>query len=172
MALFSTSFTALNFPWGKALLAACSLSALAALAQAPAPAVKVEGAWVRATVPGQQGSGAFMSLTAPQSLKLVGVSSPVAGVAELHEMKMDGDIMLMRPVQALDLPAGRAVQLKPGGHHLMLMDLKQVLRKDTHIPITLSLQNAQGQTSQLQISVPVLLGAPGAAQAAGAPHKH
>lgn len=152
-----------------ALVAGLGLVAPSSWAQAPAPApaVKVEGAWARATVPGQKGTGAFMSLTAPQGLKLVGVSSPVAGVAELHEMKMDGDVMRMRAIAELDLPAGRKVELKPGGHHLMLMDLKQPLRKDTQVPVTLILKNAQGQTSQLQVSVPVSLAAPGAAAHGG-----
>lgn len=155
----------------RALLASLGLVALQAGAQAPAPAsapaLKVEGAWARVTVPGQKGGGAFMSLTAPQALKLVGVSSPVAGVAELHEMKMDGDVMRMRAIAELDLPAGRKVELKPGGHHLMLMDLKQPLKKDTQIPVTLFFKNAQGQTSQLQVSVPVMLNAPGAAAQGG-----
>lgn len=160
---------------GRALIAGLGLAALGALAQ---PAVKVEGAWARATVPGQKGSGAFMSLTAPQNLKLVGVSSPVAGVAELHEMKMDGDVMRMRAIGSLDLPAGKKVELRPGGHHLMLMDLRQPLAKDTQIPVTLSLRDAQGQTSQLQVSVPVLLSPPGGAAAGhghsghGGAHRH
>ena len=149
--------------------------ALVGLSWAQTPAVQVEAAWARATVPGQRGTGAFMSLTAAQGLRLVGVSSPVAGVAEVHEMKMEGDVMRMRPVTALDLPAGKKVELKPGGYHLMLMDLKQPLLKDTRIPVTLSFQNAQGQTSQVQLSVPVALQAPaGAAGAAGhgGAHKH
>jgi copper(I)-binding protein len=167
-------FSLLNL--SRTSLLAGGLLALSCLAQTTTAAVKVEGAWARATVAGQQGSGAFMSLTAPSALKLVGVSSPVAGVAELHEMKMEGDIMRMRSVPAIDLPAGTRVQLKPGGYHLMLMDLKAPLRKDTQIPLTLVLQNAQGQTSQLQVSVPVMLSAPGAAAAGhgghGAGHKH
>jgi copper(I)-binding protein len=167
-------FNILTF--GKTCLATLSLAAVSAFAQAPAPAVKVEGAWARATVAGQQGTGAFMSLTAPSALKLVGVSSPVAGVAELHEMKMEGDIMRMRSVPAIELPAGTSVQLKPGGFHVMLMDLKVPLRKDTQVPLTLVLQNAQGQTSQVQVSVPVMLSAPAGAASGhgghGAGHKH
>lgn len=157
---------------GLTLMAASTLSL--AQAPAPAPALKVDGAWVRATVQGQRGTGAFMNLTSPQSLRLVGVSSPVAGVAELHEMKMEGDVMRMRAVSGLDLPAGKALQLRPGGYHLMLMDLKQPLQKDTQIPVTLILQNAQGQTSQLQLTVPVLLNAPGASGHAehGSGHRH
>ncbi len=169
--MFSVSF--LNF--FRLSLPLAGLLALSALAQ-QAATVKVEGAWARATVAGQKGTGAFMKVTAPQAMKLVGVSSPVAGVAELHEMKMDGDVMRMRAVPAIALPAGVGVQLQPGGHHLMLMDLKAPLLKDSQIPVTLVFQNAQGQTLQQQVSVPVLLGAPGATvpgQAGhGAAHKH
>ncbi|MBC7610497.1 MAG: copper chaperone PCu(A)C, partial [Polaromonas sp.] len=80
--------------------------------------VKVDGAWARATVQGQMGTGAFMNLTAKDGTRLVGVSSPAAGVAEVHEMKMEGDIMKMRAVPVLDLPAGKKVELKPGGYHV------------------------------------------------------
>ena len=151
----------------KTCLVALSLAAVSAFAQAPA--VKVEGAWARATVAGQQGSGAFMSLTAPSALKLVGVSSPVAGVAELHEMKMEGDVMRMRPLpKGLELPAGKAVQLKPGGYHLMLMDLKLPLQKDTTIPLTLTLRDSKGVQSTQELRVPVLSAAP----AGQAEHQH
>ena len=86
--------------------------------------VKVEGGWARATVQGQKATGAFMKLTAPQATRLVAVSTPVAGVAEIHEMKMEGTVMKMRALPALDLPANQAVELKPGSYHLMLMDLR------------------------------------------------
>ncbi len=159
----------------RALVAAWALLALNALAQAPA--VTVDAAWARATVPGQKGTGAFMNLTAAQNLKLVGVSSPVAGIAEVHEMKMDGDVMRMRAIASIDLPAGKKVELKPGSYHLMLMDLKQPLAKDTQIPVTIHLQNAQGQALQQQVSVPVRLAAPGGAAghghgSHGGSHKH
>lgn len=154
-----------------------SLGFVASGAWAQAPTVQVDGAWVRATVPGQRGTGAFMNLTAAQGLRLVGISSPVAGVAELHEMKMDGDVMRMRAVPFLDLPAGKTVELKPGSYHLMLMDLRQPLQKDTRIPLTLSLQNSQGQTTQVKLSVPVGLQSPAGAPAPsghghGSAHRH
>lgn len=126
---------------------------------------KVEGAWVRSSVPGQQGTGAFMKLTANEAMQLVGISTPVAGTAEVHEMKMDGDVMRMRAVPQLDLPAGRTVELKPGGYHVMLMDLKQALVAGSTVPLTLVLRNAKGAESKLELKVPV------AAQPAGA-HKH
>ena len=110
-----------------ALIAA--LAAGSAFAQTAA--VKVEGAWARASVPGQKGTGAFMKLTAKDGAKLVGASSPAAGVTEVHEMKMEGDVMKMRAVPALELPAGKPVELKPGGYHVMLLDLKAPLANPT-----------------------------------------
>jgi copper(I)-binding protein len=130
----------------------------------------VDGAWARASVQGQSASGAFMKLTAREPLSLVGATTPAAGIAEVHEMKMEGDVMKMRPIDALALPAGKPVELKPGGHHLMLMDLKAPLQAGTRVPLTLTFRDAKGQTSKLELSVPVLTRAP-----AGAPahmHKH
>ena len=148
-----------------------SLLSTAACAQA---VVDVKGAWARATVQGQKASGAFMTLTAKDRVKLVGISSPVAGVVEVHEMKMDGDIMKMRALaNGLDLPAGKAVSLKPGGYHVMLMDLKLPLQKDTTIPMTLVFKDAKGAQSNLAIMVPVSTTAPADASAGGhADHKH
>jgi periplasmic copper chaperone A len=122
--------------------------------------VAVKDAWVRTSVPGQKASGAFMTLTAKADLQLVGVSSPIAGIAEVHEMKMNGDMMQMRAVPSLDLPAGKAVALRPGSFHVMLMDLKAALPKDSTVPLTLLFKDAKGQPSQLQVTVPVRVTAP------------
>ena len=126
-----------------------------AMANPGKPAVDVKNAWVRSTVPGQMGTGAFMKITARAGTQLVGVSSPVAGVGEVHEMKMDGDIMKMRALPALDLPAGKTVELKPGGYHVMLMDLKQPLLKDSKVPLTLTFKDAKGIQSKLDLTLPV-----------------
>jgi periplasmic copper chaperone A len=126
-----------------------------AWAQQAAALPRVEGAWVRSAVPGQAGTGAFMRITAAQPMKLVGASTPAAGQAEVHEMKMDGDVMKMRPVQALDLPAGRTVELKPGGYHLMLTDLKEALKPGTKVPLTLVFRDGAGAEHKLQLQVPV-----------------
>ncbi len=138
-----------------------------------AQSVDVKAAWARATVQGQKATGAFMTLTAKDATKLVGISSPVAGVAEVHEMKMDGDVMKMRAVEGgLDLPAGKAVELKPGGYHVMLMDLKTSLKKDTTIPVTLLFKDAKGTQSKLEIKIPVSQTPPAGASAGGhADHK-
>lgn len=135
------------------------LLAAAAQAQAPAP-VKVEAAWARASVQGQMGTGAFMNLTASQPLSLVGVSSPAAGLAEVHEMKMEGDVMRMRPIGQLALPAGKTVELKPGGYHLMLLDLKAPLMPGSSVPVTLRLRDAKGAESRLDLQLPVATRAP------------
>jgi len=152
-----------------ALLFSLALGSLAALAQT-AP-VQVDGAWARATVQGQKASGAFMSLTAKDATRLVGVTSPVAGVAEVHEMKMEGDVMKMRALPSLELPAGKKVEFKPGGYHIMLMDLKAPLAKDSTIPLTLSFKDAKGVESKLELKLPVGTAAPGAT-GGGAEHKH
>jgi hypothetical protein len=123
--------------------------------------VEVKDAWARATVQGQKASGAFMTLIAKTDTTLVGVASSVAGVAQVHEMKMDGNTMQMRALpDGLRLSAGKAVALKPGGLHLMLMDLKVPLQKDTAIPVTLRFKDAKGVENTQDIKVPVSTSAP------------
>ena len=142
-----------------ALFAAVAVTLLstAALAQT----VEVKGAWARATVQGQKSSGAFMQLTAKDKTQLVSVSSPLVGVAEVHEMQMNGDVMKMRAVQGgLELPAGKAVELKPGGYHVMLMDLKAPLLKDTTLPLTLVFKDSKGVEFKTEQKVPVRVAAP------------
>jgi copper(I)-binding protein len=134
-------------------------------------AVKVEQGWVRPSVPGQQGTGGYMKLTAREGRRLVGASSPAAGVAELHEMKMDGEVMTMRPAGAIELPAGKTVEFKPGGLHLMLMDLKQPLAAGSSVPVTLVFKDSRGVESRVEAQLLVSQSAPGAAAAAD-PHKH
>ena len=151
------------------LACAAASSPVTSLAQ-PAPAIDVTNAWVRATVPGQGGTGAFMTLMSHTGSKLVGVSTPVAGVAEVHEMKMEGNTMKMRAVPSIELPAHTSVELKPGGYHLMLMDLKQALPNGTRVPVTLQFEDAKGARSSIDVSMPVRT-APGA-PAPAKEHKH
>lgn len=151
----TSSFT----PW-RAVAALLALSAASVWAQPAQVKVKVSNAWVRTTVPGQQSTGAFMALTAPTAMKLVSVSTPAAGIVEVHEMKMDGDIMRMREVPQLELPAGKTVELKPSGLHVMLMDLKQPFAKDAKVPFTLHFKDAKGADSQLSVTLPVAAVAP------------
>jgi periplasmic copper chaperone A len=115
----------------------------------------VKEPWVRGTVPQQKASGAFMQITSAQGGKLLSASSPVAGVVEVHEMKMDGGVMKMAAVPSLELPAGKAVELKPGGYHVMLMDLKQQLKAGDTVPLTLVVEGKDGKKETLQVQAPV-----------------
>jgi copper(I)-binding protein len=146
-----------------------SLLALPCLAQ-----VTVSEPWVRGTVPEQKASGAFMSLTSQTDSRLVQVQSPVAATVEIHEMKMDGGVMRMRPIADLALPAGKAVSLAPGGYHVMLIGLKQVLKPGDQVPLTLVVEGADKQRQQIEVKAAVrpLNSAAGAAPAAGSAHKH
>ena len=143
----------------------------AALAAAPATfaQVAVSDAWVRGTVAGQKATGAFMQLKADADVSLVGASSPVAGIVEIHEMKMDAGVMRMSAIPALPLPAGKAVELKPGGYHVMLMALKAPLKEGDTVPVTLTFKDKDGKASTLLVNAPVkaLTAAPPAAAAHG-----
>jgi periplasmic copper chaperone A len=102
--------------------------------------IEVKSAWARPTVAGQMGTGAFMHLTSREGARLLGASSDVAGVVEIHEMAMEGNVMRMRAIRSLDLPSGGTVELKPGGHHIMLMDLKRPLATGEKIKVELRLE--------------------------------
>jgi copper(I)-binding protein len=144
-------------------------AALLTLIAAPAIAdITVKDPWVRATVPQQKATGAFMQITAPKAARLVEASSPVAGVTEIHEMTMDKDIMRMRAIPGIDLPAGKAVELKPGGYHVMLMDLKAPITEGQDVPVTLVIEGADKKRETIVIKATArALGASGAMD-----HKH
>ena len=130
---------------------------LIALVSAPAIAqTTVKDPWVRGTVSQQKATGAFMQLTSTSGGKLVSASSPAAGVVEIHEMKMEGSTMQMRALPAgLDLPAGKAVDLKPGGYHVMLMDLKAPLKAGDTVALTLVVEAKDGKQETLVVKAPV-----------------
>ncbi|TFF39941.1 copper chaperone PCu(A)C [Pseudomonas sp. RIT623] len=134
---------------GLAALALLGLT-LPALAQ-----TTVSDAWVRASVPQQQATGAFMTLTASSDSKLVGVASPVAKTVQVHEMTMNGEVMGMREVKAVELPAGKAVTLDPNGYHVMLMGLKQQVKEGQQVPLTLTIEDAKGQQQTLEVQAQV-----------------
>ena len=156
-----------------------TLLALTASAWAQAPAnVDVKDAWVRATVAQQKSTGAFMQLTAKADTRVVGASSPIAGVVQIHEMAMDKDVMRMRELGAgLPLPAGKVVELKPGGYHVMMMDLKGQVKAGDVVPLTFVLEGKDGKRSTLDVKATArALGGAAAAPAAAAEdhsqHKH
>lgn len=117
--------------------------------------VKIEDPWVRGTVMGQQATGAFMRITPEKNARLVAAKSPVAGVVEIHEMAMVNDVMKMRQIPGLDLAAGRAMDLKPGGYHVMLMDLKQVMKGGEQVPITLVFEDDAKKRFEVAVKAPV-----------------
>ena len=124
----------------------------ASAVSAPATAqIAVKEAWVRATVPQQKATGAFMQITAPADSKLVEVKSPVAGMVEIHEMKMENNVMKMRAVTGVDLPAGKAVDLKPGGYHVMLMDLKGQVKEGDTVPLTLVFEGKDKKRETVEV---------------------
>jgi copper(I)-binding protein len=117
--------------------------------------VTVKDPWVRATVSQQKATGAFMQITSVQDAQLVSASSPVAGVVEVHEMTMEKDVMKMRAVKALDLPAGKSVELKPGGYHVMLMDLKQQMKEGDTVPVTLVVEGKDKKRTTIEVKAAV-----------------
>jgi periplasmic copper chaperone A len=127
------------------LIAALGLGSTAALAQ-----VSVSDPWVRGTVESQMATGAFMRLTAATDARLLGARSPVAGIVEIHEMALENNVMRMREISRLDLPAGRTVELRPGGYHVMLLDLKRTLKPGEEVPITLEIEQG-GKRMSVQV---------------------
>ena len=116
---------------------------------------KVDDAWVRATVPTQSASGAFMTLTADSDSKLLSVASPVAKDVQIHEMSMKNDVMSMGPVKSVDLPAGKAVTFDPNGYHVMLMGLTGQLKEGETVLLTLTVENAKGEKETIEVKAPV-----------------
>ena len=152
------------------IIRATALSALVSAAFIlPAHAqVTVKDPWVRATVPQQKATGAFMQITSGQDARLLEAKSPVAGVVEVHEMTMEKDVMKMRALpNGLELPAGKPVELKPGGYHVMLMDLKQQVKEGDVVPLTLIVEDKDKKRSTIEVKAP----AKPLASAAKAPEK-
>jgi copper(I)-binding protein len=134
----------------KTFVLLAALLALGAQAQ-----TTVKDPWVRGTVANQKATGMFAQITSTSGGKLVSAHSPVAGVVEIHEMVMDGNIMKMRAIPGLELPVGKAVELKPGGYHVMLMDLKQELKVGESVPVTLVIEGAGGKRETVEVKAPV-----------------
>ena len=134
--------------------AAIALSLMGLAFQASAQ-TKVDDAWVRATVPTQTASGAFMTVTADSDSKLLSVATPIAKDVQIHEMSMKNDVMSMGPVKSVDLPAGKAVKLDPNGYHVMLMGLTGQLKEGESVPLTLTVENAKGEKETVEVKASV-----------------
>jgi periplasmic copper chaperone A len=113
---------------------------------------KVEAAWARPTVAGQPGGGGYLTIVGGSSPdRLVGASADVAASAQLHTMTMDGNVMHMREIAAIDIPAEKTVQLAPGGYHVMFMGLKRPLKVGDHFPLTLRFEKAGDVKVEMQV---------------------
>jgi copper(I)-binding protein len=137
----------------KHLLVA-SLLTLASTASLAQTQVEVKDAWVRATVQQQKTTGAFMQLNAKQDARLVEVRAPIASTVEIHQMSMENNIMRMRAISGIDLPAGKSVELKPGGYHIMLINLKQQIKDGDLVPVTLVVEGKDKKRQTIELQVP------------------
>ncbi len=126
-----------------------------AIAGAAAAQVSVSAPWVRATVPVQKSSGAFMVLRSAHPARLVEVRSPVAASVELHQSQMKGGMMSMEEVDGIDLPAGQDVNLASGGYHVMLVGLKRQLKEGETVPLTLVVESAQHKRENVTVQASV-----------------
>lgn len=141
-------------------LVAVSTVALATSAHA-APAAKVAAtdAWCRPTVAGALAAGCYVTLTAKAEDRLVSVESPAAARGEIHTMSMDGGVMRMRQLtDGLALPAGKAVALKPGADHIMLIGPKAQLKEGAKVTMTLKFKSAPPLTIEAVVKTPPMPG--------------
>ncbi len=99
-----------------------------------------------------------MTITASEPLTLLGAESPAAGIVEIHEMKMQGDVMKMRAAGELPIAPGKPLKLAPGGYHFMLMDLKAQFKPDMSVLLTLRFRDAKGAERTPSVSLPVAAG--------------
>ena len=127
-------------------------------------AIEIAKPWARPTVAGQGAGGGYLTLTnAGAADRLLSASSGVASVVELHTMSMDGNVMRMRQVEAIDLPTGQTVALKPGGLHMMFMGLRAPLQEGSSIPVKLKFEKAGEVMVDFKVEQP---------KAAGSAHQH
>lgn len=140
--------------------------------------VTVQDPWVRPTVAQQTSTGAFMQIKSDQATRLVEVSSPIAKTAQVHEMSMSGDVMKMRAVKDLAIPAGKTVELKPGAYHIMLLDLTAQVKAGDTVPLKLVFEGADKKRETVEVKAaaraPAAAGSgAGSGAASGMPdHEH
>lgn len=116
--------------------------------------LSVSGGWLKAMLPGQPAGGGYLTVTnsGGEADRLVAVSSPAAGKSEVHEMKVENDVMVMRPVEGgVEIPAGGTVELKPGGLHLMFTQVAEPFTEGATVPVTLEFEKA----GKVELALPV-----------------
>lgn len=138
-----------------ALAGLALLAILQACSNGNTGAVAIDEAWARATKPGQEVGAAYMTLTSPTEATLVKAESEAAGSMEIHSMTMEGEVMKMRMLETLPLPAGQAVKLVPGDFHLMLFDLKKPLTAGETLSVTLHFTSKDNKTWTQAVTLPI-----------------
>lgn len=113
--------------------------------------VQIKDPWVRSTIPQQTVTGVFFQITSTENAKLIKVEAKGVATAEIHEMKIVGDVMKMREVGTLPLPAGKTVELKPGSYHVMLTGLKKAIKVGEELPLTLTVEGAKKKLQTIEI---------------------
>ena len=146
-----TTFGSARFCW----LGALCIGLLASGAASGADLVEVHDPWARATVPGQTSGAVYMELVARENLRLIAIRTAAAESAEVHQMKMEQGMMRMRALPYLDLPAGKPVQLEPGGYHIMLFDLKRSLVAGQTLKLELTLEDGAKRRHRMQVEAAV-----------------
>jgi copper(I)-binding protein len=121
-----------------------ALLSLALLATPAFAQIEIDNAWTRATPPGAKTAAGYMTIRNQSSSpdRLIGAASPLAARVEMHVHLHDGDVMRMRQVKGYDIPANGSLELKPGGAHLMFVDVKRPFKEGEKIPVTLRFERA------------------------------
>jgi periplasmic copper chaperone A len=148
-------FPMMSMSVARPFLCAAACAVLTLTGVAVHAQVTVKEPWVRATVPSQKATGAFMQLTTTEPVRLVEVQSTAAKIVEVHEMRMEGDRMMMKAVDGLDVVPGRPLELKPGGYHVMLIDVVKPMTAGDKVPLTLVLEGKDKKRTQVQVSAEV-----------------
>jgi periplasmic copper chaperone A len=156
--------------WSVGIVIVGSLIACARVAGAEAAGavVTVLDPWVRGTVQGQTTTAAYMTLRAEGGARLVSVTSPAAAHCSVHEMTISGNLMRMREVDTVTIPAGGSVALAEGHDHLMLEDLTRTLKEGDTVPLTLTFVDSRGKRRAVEVNAPVV---PLGAASPGASHR-
>ena len=152
---------------------AVAAGVLIVCAQVAAAQVTVLDPWVRGTVEGQTSTGAYMTLKSDTGSRLVAVTSPIATRSSIHEMSMNGNVMRMRTLESLPIPAGSTVALEEGHDHLMLEGLSHALKEGDQVRLTLTFVDASGKKQSIDVQAPVRpLGAPAPAASGSGAVRH
>jgi len=153
------------------LFRSCASTALLLISAAAFAQISITEPWVRGTVPGMKATGAFMQIASKSDTRLVAAASPAAKVVEVHEMTMVDNVMRMREIKAIPVAAGKPVELRPGGFHVMLIDLIKPLEKGATVPITLTFEGRDGKRETVTVKAEVRELAAGAPKGHGSMHQ-